>query len=451
MSARRDRLWTRARYSQRAAPRVRPALRLLHVCPQASRPAIMRAFSLAGPRLGRSYFHLHLVSEFDRRDADRRLARRLGAISGRRLDRACLSAGAHPRPARAGRRRDRQRAGNRAVHPGRPRSVAPPRGGLRGIRLAVPSVLGPVLTLFKSYLGQSSTPRAGAQHMLNAEYFKRIDALNFTMMCDDGQLTEKLESADIVLLGVSRTSKTPTSIYLANRGYKTANIPLVPRVPLPARARPSSPAADRRPGRFARSDRANPPEPAAVAEGQSAKPNMSIASPSRRRSTSRAGCSPSATGRSSTCLAARSKRPRRRCSISIARTDRSSSPTADGEGQGRDFSAAPDFLWRRLADRFWPRRAAAAAHFWLASACREVEPPKSTSGRSKTACPARRCARESRWRIGAGQGARRQRAPAAGLLPRRRPDADPRGQDLAQGARSRRRRPPPRFRQRRIA
>ena len=95
------------------------------------------------------------------------------------------------------------------------------------------SVLGPILTLFKSYLGQNSTPRAGAQHMLNADYFKRIDALNFSMMSDDGQLPESLEHADIVLVGVSRTSKTPTSIYLANRGYKTANIPLVPHVPLP--------------------------------------------------------------------------------------------------------------------------------------------------------------------------------------------------------------------------
>ena len=95
------------------------------------------------------------------------------------------------------------------------------------------SVLGPILTLFKSYLGQSSTPRAGAQHMLNADYFKRIDALNFSMMNDDGQLPENLDHADIVLLGVSRTSKTPTSIYLANRGYKTANVPVVPSVPLP--------------------------------------------------------------------------------------------------------------------------------------------------------------------------------------------------------------------------
>ncbi len=91
-----------------------------------------------------------------------------------------------------------------------------------------------MLRLFQAYLGAESTHKVGAQHMLNAEYFKRIDALNYTMMHDDGQLTEDLESADVVLLGVSRTSKTPTSIYLANRGVKTANIPLVPGVPVPS-------------------------------------------------------------------------------------------------------------------------------------------------------------------------------------------------------------------------
>ena len=64
--------------------------------------------------------------------------------------------------------------------------------------------------------------------MLDADYFRRIDALNFTMIHDDGQLAGALEEADVVLLGISRTSKTPTSIYLANRGIKTANIPLVP-------------------------------------------------------------------------------------------------------------------------------------------------------------------------------------------------------------------------------
>jgi regulator of PEP synthase PpsR (kinase-PPPase family) len=96
------------------------------------------------------------------------------------------------------------------------------------------SVLAPILGLFQSYLGPASAPRPGAQHVLNSEYFKRIEALNYTMMHDDGQMAEDLESADVVLLGVSRTSKTPTSIYLANRGVKTANIPLVPGVPLPS-------------------------------------------------------------------------------------------------------------------------------------------------------------------------------------------------------------------------
>ena len=94
------------------------------------------------------------------------------------------------------------------------------------------SVLAPILGVFQSYLGPRSTPRPGAQHVLNSEYFKRIDALNFTMMHDDGQASEDLESADVILLGVSRTSKTPTSIYLANKGIKTANIPLVPGVEL---------------------------------------------------------------------------------------------------------------------------------------------------------------------------------------------------------------------------
>ncbi len=95
------------------------------------------------------------------------------------------------------------------------------------------SVLQPIVSLFGSYLGTTSTPRPGAQHMLNAEYFKRIDALNYTMLHDDGQSVEGYEEADVLLLGVSRTSKTPTSIYLANRGVRTANIPLVPGVPLP--------------------------------------------------------------------------------------------------------------------------------------------------------------------------------------------------------------------------
>jgi [pyruvate, water dikinase]-phosphate phosphotransferase / [pyruvate, water dikinase] kinase len=101
--------------------------------------------------------------------------------------------------------------------------------------LGVPclSILGPVLHMFQSYLGAESTHKVGAQHTLNADYFRRIDALNYTMMHDDGQHADDLEEADVLLIGVSRTSKTPTSIYLANRGVKTANVPLVPGIPLP--------------------------------------------------------------------------------------------------------------------------------------------------------------------------------------------------------------------------
>jgi regulator of PEP synthase PpsR (kinase-PPPase family) len=95
------------------------------------------------------------------------------------------------------------------------------------------SVLAPVHSLLESYLGAASTARPGAQHLLNAEYFKRIDAMNFTLLHDDGQLPNDLDDADVILVGISRTSKTPTSIYLANRGLKTANIPLIPGVPHP--------------------------------------------------------------------------------------------------------------------------------------------------------------------------------------------------------------------------
>jgi len=102
-------------------------------------------------------------------------------------------------------------------------------------RIGIPcaSVLEPVLQLLQNYLGVPDARRVGAQHLLDADYFRRIDALNFTMMHDDGHLAGSLDEADVVLLGVSRTSKTPTSIYLANRGIKTANIPIVPGIALP--------------------------------------------------------------------------------------------------------------------------------------------------------------------------------------------------------------------------
>ena len=94
------------------------------------------------------------------------------------------------------------------------------------------SVLEPVLAVFQSYLGAPAGRQVGAQHVLDADYFRRIDALNFTMEHDDGQMLHDIDQADIVLVGISRTSKTPTSIYLANRGIKTANVPIVLGVPM---------------------------------------------------------------------------------------------------------------------------------------------------------------------------------------------------------------------------
>ncbi|WP_455476095.1 pyruvate, water dikinase regulatory protein [Bartonella sp. B17] len=94
-------------------------------------------------------------------------------------------------------------------------------------------ILHPVLDAFQSYLGMPANLRASAQHDLNADYFRRINALDFTIEHDDGQSPNSLSDADVILVGISRTSKTPTSIYLANRGVKTANIPLILGIDLP--------------------------------------------------------------------------------------------------------------------------------------------------------------------------------------------------------------------------
>jgi len=96
------------------------------------------------------------------------------------------------------------------------------------------SILDTTLATLGRYLGATMISEVGAQRHLDAEYYNRIDALDFAMHHDDGQNVMGLKNADILLLGVSRTSKTPTCIYLANRGYKAGNIPLVPNVPLPA-------------------------------------------------------------------------------------------------------------------------------------------------------------------------------------------------------------------------
>jgi regulator of PEP synthase PpsR (kinase-PPPase family) len=101
--------------------------------------------------------------------------------------------------------------------------------------LAVPclAVIDPAIDVVSRYLGLKSAHKVAGQHHLDAEYFARMEALNFALAHDDGQQTSNLKEADVVLVGVSRTSKTPTCVYLGNRGVKAANIPLVPGVELP--------------------------------------------------------------------------------------------------------------------------------------------------------------------------------------------------------------------------
>ena len=95
------------------------------------------------------------------------------------------------------------------------------------------SVLGNLIMNFSKLLNQKASHVPSGQHVLNDEYYERIEAIQFTMAHDDGNLVEDIGKADLILLGVSRTSKTPTSIYLANKGYKTLNIPLVNEQSIP--------------------------------------------------------------------------------------------------------------------------------------------------------------------------------------------------------------------------
>lgn len=94
-------------------------------------------------------------------------------------------------------------------------------------------VLDNTIAAVSAFLGTGASHRPGGQHALDSEYFERIEVLNYTMAHDDGQRLETLEDADIVLVGVSRTSKTPTCIYLAHRGIKAANVPIVPEIAVP--------------------------------------------------------------------------------------------------------------------------------------------------------------------------------------------------------------------------
>jgi [pyruvate, water dikinase]-phosphate phosphotransferase / [pyruvate, water dikinase] kinase len=102
-------------------------------------------------------------------------------------------------------------------------------------RLSVPivHVLDPVRQVLQEYIGEQASARPGQQYALNADYFRRIDAMHYVLAHDDGQAAPGLAEADVILVGVSRSSKTPTCFYLANRGIKAANVPLVPNAPEP--------------------------------------------------------------------------------------------------------------------------------------------------------------------------------------------------------------------------
>jgi len=103
-------------------------------------------------------------------------------------------------------------------------------------------ILGNLILSFSKLLNQKAIHKPSAQHVLDDDYYKRIEAIQFTMSHDDGKKVDDLNNADVILLGVSRTSKTPTSIYLANRGYKTINIPLVLDQKIPPKLNPKTKA-----------------------------------------------------------------------------------------------------------------------------------------------------------------------------------------------------------------
>ena len=94
-------------------------------------------------------------------------------------------------------------------------------------------VLGDLIESFSKLLKKQANRKPSGQHTLDAEYYKRIEAIQFSITHDDGKVISDLDNSDVILVGISRTSKTPTSIYLANRGYKTANIPIIPNKNLP--------------------------------------------------------------------------------------------------------------------------------------------------------------------------------------------------------------------------
>ena len=105
--------------------------------------------------------------------------------------------------------------------------------GCRAMEVPTVALLDPAIAALSSFLGVESVNLPGGQHVMDDDYMRRIDAMNFALSHDDGQGASSLAGADVVLVGVSRTSKTPTCFYLANRGLKAANVPVVPGCPLP--------------------------------------------------------------------------------------------------------------------------------------------------------------------------------------------------------------------------
>lgn len=107
------------------------------------------------------------------------------------------------------------------------------RDGCRRLKVPCISLLDPVIAAFGKFLDAQPLHLVGGQHEMDAEYFQRIEAMDWALAHDDGHRAHEFDQSDVVLVGVSRTSKTPTCLYLANRGVKVANLPFVPGIPLP--------------------------------------------------------------------------------------------------------------------------------------------------------------------------------------------------------------------------
>src|SRR5262249_17875902 len=183
------------------------------------------------PRLA-TYFHVHLVSDSTGETLNamaRAVCARFDNVlpiehiyalvrSQRQLDRALG---------------DIEEAPGTAMHPIVDGLRAALEDGCRRMEMPCIPALDPLVSALSRYLGASTTSRVGAHLRLDNDYFNRMDALNYAIGHDDGQGGQDLDQADVILVGVSRTSKTPTCIYLAHRGVRAANVPLVPGRPIP--------------------------------------------------------------------------------------------------------------------------------------------------------------------------------------------------------------------------